>query len=127
VSAKSHIPGGLTCFEGKYHDHDWSTFLGAFATPVRETIPIWVAANQTGLARLAGEVADGLSTIQSTDRDTPPPTPATRWPRACAKLAGTGRRSTGTAGSGWRSTTTARRRSTMPRPRSPSTPACAST
>lgn len=60
VFAKSHIPGGLTCFEGKYHHHDWSTFLGAFATPVRETIPIWVAANQTGLTRLAGEVADGF-------------------------------------------------------------------
>jgi probable F420-dependent oxidoreductase len=60
VFAKSHIPGGLQTFDGDYHKHDWRTFLGAFAPPVRETIPIWVAANQTGLTRLAGEVADGF-------------------------------------------------------------------
>jgi probable F420-dependent oxidoreductase len=60
VFAKSHIPGGLQTFEGEYHKHDWRTFLGAFAPPVRETIPIWVAANRKGLTRLAGEVADGF-------------------------------------------------------------------
>jgi alkanesulfonate monooxygenase SsuD/methylene tetrahydromethanopterin reductase-like flavin-dependent oxidoreductase (luciferase family) len=60
VFAKSHIPGGLQKFEGQYHRHDWSTFLGTFAPPVRETIPIWLAANQKGLTRLAGEVADGF-------------------------------------------------------------------
>ena len=60
VFAKSHIPGGLQTFEGKFHHHDWRTFAGAFAPPVRETIPIWIAATQKGLTRLAGEVADGF-------------------------------------------------------------------
>src|SRR5688500_17133344 len=60
VIAKSHIPGGLQTFEGRFYQHDWRTFAGAFAPPVREKIPIWVAANQKGLTRLAGEVADGF-------------------------------------------------------------------
>jgi alkanesulfonate monooxygenase SsuD/methylene tetrahydromethanopterin reductase-like flavin-dependent oxidoreductase (luciferase family) len=60
IIAKSHIPGGLDKFEGKYHKHDWSTFLGAFAPPVREQIPIWIGANQKGLTRLAGEIAEGF-------------------------------------------------------------------
>jgi probable F420-dependent oxidoreductase len=60
VIAKSHIPGGLQTFEGRFHQHDWRTFAGAFAPPVREKIPVWVAANQKGLTRLAGEVADGF-------------------------------------------------------------------
>jgi probable F420-dependent oxidoreductase len=58
IIAQAHT-GNLERFEGKYHRHDWSTFQGAFAPPIREKIPIWLAANQTGLARLAGEVADG--------------------------------------------------------------------
>jgi probable F420-dependent oxidoreductase len=60
VFAESHIPGALGKYDGKHLHHDWSTFAGAFAPPVRESIPIWVAANQTGLTRLAGEVADGF-------------------------------------------------------------------
>lgn len=60
IWAKSHIPGGLDKFEGKYHHHDWSTFLGAFAPPIREHIPIWLGANQKGLTRLAGEICDGF-------------------------------------------------------------------
>lgn len=60
VIEKSHIPGGLSKYEGRYNQHDWSIFLGAFAPPVRDKIPIWVAANQKGLTRLAGEVADGF-------------------------------------------------------------------
>jgi probable F420-dependent oxidoreductase len=59
VIAKSHT-GELDRFAGKYHQHDWSTFMGAFAPPIREHIPIWVAANQKGLTRLAGEVCDGF-------------------------------------------------------------------
>jgi alkanesulfonate monooxygenase SsuD/methylene tetrahydromethanopterin reductase-like flavin-dependent oxidoreductase (luciferase family) len=47
-------------YEGKYHNHDWSTFLGAFAPPIRDEIPVWIAANQKGLTRLAGEIADGF-------------------------------------------------------------------
>ena len=60
VIAKSHIPGGLQTFEGRFHQHDWRTFAGAFAPPVREKIPIWIAANRKGLTRLAGEVAEGF-------------------------------------------------------------------
>ena len=60
VVAKSHIPGALQTFEGDQLHHDWRTFVGAFAPPVRERIPIWVAGNQTALTRLAGEVADGF-------------------------------------------------------------------
>ena len=60
VFAKSHIPGRSRDLRRQFHNHDWRTFAGAFAPPVRETIPIWVAANQKGLTRLAGEVADGL-------------------------------------------------------------------
>jgi probable F420-dependent oxidoreductase len=60
VIEKSHIPGGLGRYEGKYHRHDWSTFLGAFAPPVRTEIPIWLAANQKRLTRLAGEVCEGF-------------------------------------------------------------------
>jgi probable F420-dependent oxidoreductase len=58
IVAKSHT-GELDRFDGKYHTHDWSTFLGPFAPPIRDRIPIWLAANQKGLTRLAGEVADG--------------------------------------------------------------------
>jgi probable F420-dependent oxidoreductase len=52
--------GGLDRYDGTYVKHDWSTFQGALAPPVRESIPIWIAANQKGLTRLAGEVADGF-------------------------------------------------------------------
>jgi probable F420-dependent oxidoreductase len=59
IVAKSHT-GELDRFEGTYHKHDWSTFMGAFAPPVRDEIPIWLAANQRGLTRLAGEVCQGF-------------------------------------------------------------------
>ena len=59
VIAKSHT-GELDRFHGKYHRHDWSTWLGPFAPPIRPEIPIWLAANQRGLTRLAGEVCDGF-------------------------------------------------------------------
>jgi probable F420-dependent oxidoreductase len=59
IIAKSHT-GELDRFEGKYHRHDWSTWLGPFAPPIREKIPIWLAANQKGLTRLAGEICDGF-------------------------------------------------------------------
>jgi probable F420-dependent oxidoreductase len=59
VIAKSHT-GELDRFEGKYHRHDWSTWLGPFAPPIRANIPIWLAANQKGLTRLAGEICDGF-------------------------------------------------------------------
>jgi probable F420-dependent oxidoreductase len=59
IIAESHT-GNLDRFEGKYHQHDWTTFQGAFAPPVRDRIPIWLAANQTGLTRLAGEMCEGF-------------------------------------------------------------------
>ena len=59
VIAKSHT-GELDRYVGEHHQHDWSTFQGAFAPPLRDRIPIWLAANQKGLTRLAGEVADGF-------------------------------------------------------------------
>jgi probable F420-dependent oxidoreductase len=59
IIAKSHT-GELERFEGTYSKHDWSIFQGAFAPPVRERIPIWVAANQRGLTRLAGELCEGF-------------------------------------------------------------------
>jgi probable F420-dependent oxidoreductase len=59
IMAKSHT-GELDKFEGKYHRHDWSTWLGPFAPPIRERIPIWLAANQKGLTRLAGEMCEGF-------------------------------------------------------------------
>jgi alkanesulfonate monooxygenase SsuD/methylene tetrahydromethanopterin reductase-like flavin-dependent oxidoreductase (luciferase family) len=59
IIAKSHT-GELERFQGTYHAHDWTTFQGAFAPPVRERIPIWVAANQRGLTRLAGELCEGF-------------------------------------------------------------------
>ncbi len=59
IIAKSHT-GELERFAGTYHSHDWATFQGAFAPPVRERIPIWVAANQRGLTRLAGELCEGF-------------------------------------------------------------------
>ncbi|MGH9038326.1 MAG: LLM class flavin-dependent oxidoreductase, partial [Acidimicrobiia bacterium] len=58
TTATGEISGSK--FEGKYYKHDWSTFLGAFAPPIRDEIPIWIGANQKGLTRLAGEIADGF-------------------------------------------------------------------
>jgi alkanesulfonate monooxygenase SsuD/methylene tetrahydromethanopterin reductase-like flavin-dependent oxidoreductase (luciferase family) len=60
IIRKTHAGEPLGSYDGKYHQHDWSTFLGAFAPALRPEIPIWIAANQKGLTRLAGEVADGF-------------------------------------------------------------------
>jgi probable F420-dependent oxidoreductase len=59
IIAGAHT-GELQRFEGEYHRHDWSQFQGTIAPPLRDRIPIWIAANQAGLTRLAGEVADGF-------------------------------------------------------------------
>jgi alkanesulfonate monooxygenase SsuD/methylene tetrahydromethanopterin reductase-like flavin-dependent oxidoreductase (luciferase family) len=61
IIAESHT-GRLDRFEGRYHHHDWSRFPGAGAPPLRTNLPIWIAAYQAGLVRLAGTVADGLMT-----------------------------------------------------------------
>lgn len=59
VIKDSHT-GKLDRYDGTYHQHDWSIFTGAFAPPLRDEIPIWLAANQPALTRLAGEVCDGF-------------------------------------------------------------------
>jgi probable F420-dependent oxidoreductase len=59
VIKHSHT-GELDRFDGNYFKHDWSTFTGAFAPPLRDEIPVWLAANQPRLTQLAGEVCDGF-------------------------------------------------------------------
>ena len=59
IIANGHT-GELERFEGNYHRHYFSQFQGTFAAPLRTDIPIWIAANQSGLTRLVGEIADGF-------------------------------------------------------------------
>jgi alkanesulfonate monooxygenase SsuD/methylene tetrahydromethanopterin reductase-like flavin-dependent oxidoreductase (luciferase family) len=58
--AKSHT-GELGRFDGEFHHHDWTRFQGNHLPPLRTEIPVWIAATQLGLVRLAGQVADGLT------------------------------------------------------------------
>ena len=115
-------------FEGKYNKHDWSTFLGAFAPPIRERSPSGSAPTRRASPAWPVRSPRASSTTPSTAPSGRSTTAATPWLEGLAQgRAGTARTSTGTAGSGWRSTTTAPRPSTMPGPPSPSTPACGST
>jgi probable F420-dependent oxidoreductase len=63
VAAVRHIVAGahrrLTPFEGTYYRANFRE-LQPIEPPVRERIPIWIAALRAPLVRLAGEVADGL-------------------------------------------------------------------
>jgi probable F420-dependent oxidoreductase len=63
VAAVRHIikgaHTGLTPFEGEYYQADFRE-LQPSQPPVREVIPIWIAALRAALVRLAAEVADGL-------------------------------------------------------------------
>jgi probable F420-dependent oxidoreductase len=63
VAAVRHIVKGahrgLAPFEGEYYRADFRE-LQPTAPPVREEIPIWIAALRAPLVRLAAEVADGL-------------------------------------------------------------------
>jgi alkanesulfonate monooxygenase SsuD/methylene tetrahydromethanopterin reductase-like flavin-dependent oxidoreductase (luciferase family) len=61
IVAQSHT-GALTRFDGEFFRHDWGKFQGSHLPPLRPQIPIWIAATQLGLVRLAAEVADGLTT-----------------------------------------------------------------
>lgn len=58
--AESHT-GELTRFDGEFYRHDWTRYQGNHLPPLRSEIPIWIAATQMGLVRLAGDVADGLT------------------------------------------------------------------
>jgi probable F420-dependent oxidoreductase len=51
--------GGPIRYEGSYHDIDIKGWVRPHA-PVRETVPIYTAAVREGMARMAGDVADGL-------------------------------------------------------------------
>jgi len=63
VAAVRHIikgaHTGLAPFEGEYYQADFRE-LQPSQPPVREAIPIWIAALRAALVRLAAEVADGL-------------------------------------------------------------------
>jgi probable F420-dependent oxidoreductase len=63
VAAVRHIiagaHGGLTPFEGQYYRADFEQ-LQPTAPPVREEIPIWIAALRGPAVRLGAEIADGL-------------------------------------------------------------------
>jgi len=58
IMAKAHS-GEAIRFGGSYHDIDIRGWARPHA-PVRETVPIYTAAVQEGMARMAGDVADGL-------------------------------------------------------------------
>ncbi len=60
VIAKGHT-GDLGRFRGEFYEHDWTAFQGNPQPPLRPEIPIWIAAARMGLVRLAGEVAEGLT------------------------------------------------------------------
>jgi probable F420-dependent oxidoreductase len=65
VAAVRHIVGGahkqegLEPFDGEYYKGDYST-LQPQQPPVREKIPIWLAALRSPAVRLAAEVGDGI-------------------------------------------------------------------
>ncbi len=58
VNKESHT-GNLTRYDGKYWHLDFSEWQPA-GPPVRDRIPIWIAALRTPLIRLAAEIADGV-------------------------------------------------------------------
>jgi len=55
----AHKEEGLEPFEGQYYKGDYST-LQPQTPPVREEIPIWLAALRSPAVRLAAEVGDGI-------------------------------------------------------------------
>jgi probable F420-dependent oxidoreductase len=58
VNAKAHT-GELTRYDGKYYTLDFSE-MQASGAPVRERIPIWIAALRGPLVSLGAEIADGV-------------------------------------------------------------------
>jgi probable F420-dependent oxidoreductase len=54
-----HAHTGLPPFRGRYYSADFAEFQGT-APPVRDEIPIWIAALRGPMVRLAGEIADGV-------------------------------------------------------------------
>jgi probable F420-dependent oxidoreductase len=58
IMSKAHS-GEPIRYEGAYHDLDIKGWVRPHA-PARESIPIYTAAVQEGMARMAGDVSDGL-------------------------------------------------------------------
>jgi probable F420-dependent oxidoreductase len=58
IMAKAHA-GEPIRYEGNYHDIDIKGWVRPHP-PARESVPIYTAAVQEGMARMAGDVADGL-------------------------------------------------------------------
>lgn len=58
VNAKAHT-GDLGAYEGKFYQHDFSE-ISQMAPPVRERIPIWIAALRGPLISLGAEIGDGV-------------------------------------------------------------------
>ena len=58
IMAKAHV-GEPIRYRGRYHDIDIKGWARPHR-PVRERVPIYAAAVQEGMARMAGDVADGL-------------------------------------------------------------------
>lgn len=58
IMAKAHA-GEAIRYEGDYHDIDIKGWVRPHP-PARESVPIYTAAVQEGMARMAGDVADGL-------------------------------------------------------------------
>lgn len=58
VNAKAHT-GELARYDGKYYHLDFSEMQSS-APPVRDRIPIWIAALRGPLVSLAAEIADGV-------------------------------------------------------------------
>jgi probable F420-dependent oxidoreductase len=58
IMAKAHA-GEPIRFEGEYHDIDIKGWVRPYP-PARESVPIYTAAVREGMARMAGDCADGL-------------------------------------------------------------------
>jgi probable F420-dependent oxidoreductase len=58
VNAKAHT-GELTRYDGKYYHLDFSE-MQASGPPVRDRVPIWIAALRGPLVSLAAEISDGV-------------------------------------------------------------------
>ncbi len=59
IVAGAHSEAGLAPFDGEYYKGDFSA-LQPQAPPVRESIPIWLAALRAPAIRLAAEIGDGI-------------------------------------------------------------------
>src|SRR5918994_5118027 len=59
IMAKAHAGEPIT-YAGEYHDIDIKGWVRPQPPPVRESVPIYTAAVREGMARMSGDIADGL-------------------------------------------------------------------